>query len=65
MIKQIYHVVQKKVQDTLLDTKKNPSQTACVVLSSFQKKKTLPRKSVKKKKMVWVYLHKLNIYIYI
>lgn len=62
MIKQIYHVVQKKVQDTLLDTKKNPSQTACVVLSSFQKKKTLPRKSAKKK-IVWVHLHKLNIYI--
>ena len=44
-----------------LGTKKNHTKTICAVLFDFQKKKTLQKKSTKKKKVcVFIY-----VYIYI
>lgn len=43
-----------------LGTKKNHTKTTCAVLFNFQKKKTLPKKSTKKKVCVFIY-----VYIYI
>lgn len=43
----------------------NLTKTVCVVLSYFHKKKTLPKKSTKKKKCIYVCVYIYTKYIYI
>lgn len=48
-----------------LGTKKNHTKTTCAVLFNFQKKKTLPKKSTKKKSMciyICLYIH-INVWV--